>query len=205
MEYAAGPETQTKKKRLNGGRLVLTIIAVVLAWSLTLAGIGFPLYLKAPDYLMEQGDYVTAYRIATDSTKKGWILTEFMIIAVLSEKADNLYYPSSLEVVGAYVAIVENYMTVMCQYKTLNRGETKKVMSYTGAIVDLSAGTGTTYLNSLDDELAEKLYYTVRNSAENARIIQTSKTLDRINEHCTDEELLSIALTWDDFWAVVGS
>jgi hypothetical protein len=204
MEYAAGPETQTKKRRLSGGRLVLTIIAAVLAWSLTLTGIGFPLYLKVPNYLMEQGDYVTAYRIATDSTKKGWILTEFMIIAVLSEKANNLYYPSSLEVVGAYLAIVENYMTVMCQYKALNKSETQ-VMSYTGAIVNLSAVTGTTSLGFLDDESAEKLYYTVRNSAENARIIQTSEALDRINKHCADEHLLSIALTWDDFWAVAGS
>lgn len=96
-----------RRSRL-GKKIVLAVIAAVLVHLLALASVAMPLFrTKAPAYLMEQGDYATAYRVAWDSEKNS-ILAECMTIQSLDEFSAHLYHPSSLNIIGGYYTMVSS-------------------------------------------------------------------------------------------------
>lgn len=123
----------TKRKRL-GKKVILVVIAAILTHSLVLASIAAPLYLQAPAFLMERGDYAKAYQIALKSEKNS-ILAESTMVEVIRKFSGYLYHPSSFELLGGIYILEQDvkgqaHMSVSFKYRALNKSGIDKSIGW---------------------------------------------------------------------------
>ena len=97
MDECNPSRSWTKRRRL-GKKVILVVIAAILTHSLVLASIAAPLYLQAPAFLMERG--ITPRRISCSKSEKNSILAESTMVEVIRKHSEELYHPSSFELLG---------------------------------------------------------------------------------------------------------
>ena len=176
-----------KRKRL-GKKVILVVIAAILTHSLVLASIAAPLYLQAPAFLMERGDYAKAYQIALKSEKNS-ILAESTMVEVIRKHSEELYHPSCL-VDGLEYGVAR--MAFMIKYRALSLDGTRKVVIWKYGGVDCGY-VDETYDGLEDDENGRMYTYAPVIDIPGIELIKmTQKQLDRINKRAADETLGNI-------------
>lgn len=177
-----------RRSRL-GKKIVLAVIAAVLVHLLALASVAMPLFrTKAPAYLMEQGDYATAYRVAWDSEKNS-ILAECMTIQSLDEFSAHLYHPSSLNIIGGYYTMVasadeEDYVCGILssiKYSALSKSGTANNTSWE-ILVGICALDIPFALRSYGDDDGDAYQATQKNKDSNNATQMSRSSLERINK-----------------------
>lgn len=188
----------TKRKRL-GKKVILVVIAAILTHSLILASIAAPLYLQAPAFLMERGDYAKAYQIALKSEKNS-ILAESTMVEVIKKYCEELYHPSSFELLGCvYTACLVDgleygvaRMVFMIKYRALSKDGTREIVRWKYTVVDCGY-VDETYDGLKDDEDGSLYVSAPRVDIPSYEFKKmTQKQLDRINKRAADETLGNI-------------
>lgn len=193
------PNRSGAKRRRLGKKVILVVIAAILTHSLVLASIAAPLYLQAPAFLMERGDYAKAYQIALKSEKNS-ILAESTMVEVIRKHSEELYHPSSFELLGCvYTACLVDgleygvaRMAFMIKYRALSLDGTRKVVIWKYGGVDCGY-VDETYDGLEDDENGRMYTYVPVIDIPGIELIKmTQKQLDRINKRAADETLGNI-------------
>lgn len=188
----------TRRRRL-GKKVILVLIAAILTHSLVLASIAAPLYLQAPAFLMERGDYAKAYQIALKSEKNS-ILAESTMVEVIKKYCEELYHPSSFELLGCFYAarLIDGLdqsaarLFFIIKYRALSLDGTRKVVIWKHGGVDCGY-VDETYDGLEDDENGRMYTYAPVIDIPGIELIKmTQKQLDRINKRAADGTLGNI-------------
>ena len=184
----------TKRKRL-GKKVILVVIAAILPHSLILARIAAPLYLQAPAFLMERGDYAKAYQIALKSEKNS-ILAESTMVEVIKKFRGYLYHPSSFELLGCIYILEQDvkgqaYMSISFKYRALNKSGIDKSIGWQEAWPVKCGDVDILPVKFHEDENGWGYNYDVEyaNEGKFNRTKMTKGQLARINKRVVNETL----------------
>ena len=184
----------TKRKRL-GKKVILVVIAAILTHSPVLASIAAPLYLQAPAFLMERGDYAKAYQIALKSEKNS-ILAESTMVEVIRKHSEELYDPSSFELLGCIYILEQDvkgqaYMSISFKYRALNKSGIDKSIGWQEAWPVKCGDVDILPVKFHEDENGWGYNYDVEyaNEGKFNRTKMTKGQLARINKRVVNETL----------------